>query len=155
MLASVELEPGDVGFTQYAIVTSKEIKAALDVVKGNIYGVDTNGYLVDLTAASGEITNASRGQVQAMGSSTPVSGEASGDRAVQCMVFKSRVILKAGVADLVPCQPISIMAAVTTTTPNSIMPLTSTGARFGVIYKIFGGKKKSIVDDKLFVDVFY
>ena len=154
-MSYVSKEPGDVGFTQYAVVSTHEVHNAVDIVKGHCYTPNTGGRLHEIVSSSGIINNVSRGIFQAMSKSDAISGEAAGDRKMQCLGLRSRVILKASAANLVPGQPVELHGAAQVEHPAHVQALTSTGTKIGVIYKIFGDKIKSAIDDKMYVDVFY
>ena len=152
-MSYVTKEPGDVGFTQYLVVTTKQIKNAVSVTKGRFYTVNDDGYVIALTASSGIVDNAGNGLFQAMTSSAAVTGESSGDRSCQFMVMRSRCIVKCD-ADLVPGQDVEIKAAAAVVTPDRVQARTATGKRLGTIYKIFADKITSAAGDRAYVEVF-
>ena len=154
-MSYVTKEPGDISFTQYAVVSTHEVHNAVDIVKGHCYTPNTGGRLHEIVSSSGIINNVSRGIFQAMTKSDAVSGESAGDRSVQCLGLRSRIILKASAANLVPGQPVELHGAAQVEHPAHVQALTSTGTKIGVIYKIFGDKLKTAIDDKLYVEVFY
>ena len=151
----VSLQIGDVGFTQYSVVSTHEVHNAVDILKGHCYTPNTGGRLHEITSSSGIINNVSRGIFQAMVTSKAVTGEAAGDRKVQCMGVRSRIILKASAAGLVAGQPVELHGAAQVEHPSHVQALTSTGTKIGTIYKIFGDKRQSAIDDLLYMDVFY
>ena len=86
--------PGDIQYAQYAVIDTVEIKADQAISKGSCYTIDGDGYLVSLVGASDALTNLN-GVFQAMASSVGISGETSGDRRVQVLNKRSRILLKA------------------------------------------------------------
>ena len=94
-MSYVTKEPGDVGFTQYAVVSTHEVHNAVDIVKGHCYTPNTGGRLHEIVSSSGIINNVSRGIFQAMTKSPDaVAGESAGDRSVQCLGLRSRMYFK-------------------------------------------------------------
>ena len=145
--------PGKVSWTQYAVVTTKPIKAGVDVAQGEVLTPDGDGYLIKLTAASGHVDNADNGFFQALAKSDAVSGEADGARTVQCMGYRSRITMLLA-AGLIPGQEVEVAASGSTVDPDKAKARTGSGKRLGILFAVEGGKRESADDDKGDVEVF-
>ena len=110
--------PGDIQYAQFAIVTTVPIKESVNIEKGSCFTIDPDGYLVDLVGASDALTNLN-GIFQAMASSVSVSGESSGDRRVQVLNKRSRILIKAP-ADVTKGDSVTIAVTGTAVTADKI-----------------------------------
>ena len=149
MSAVTTSRPGDSIYTQYSIVKTLPINSVISIVKGNIYTVNADGYLISLAAAAGVITNMNGPAIQAMASSAAVAGEAAGDRRVQCLMHRSRVILKAP-ADITINDDVAVAATGTTVTADKVQ-IAGTSDKIGSVYEILtlgdGRREKPKTED--------
>lgn len=152
-MSYVSKKPGDIGFTQYAVISTMKIKSALSIVKGNFYTVNTDGYIIALTASAGVVSNASKGLFQATADSVAISGESDGDRLAQFLRLRSRVIAKAS-ANLVVGESVEIAASLAVVSADKVQSSTTTGKKLGTIFKIFSDKIKTANDDLVYVEMF-
>ena len=146
---------GDIVYSQYAVVDSLPIKAGVGITKGRCFTADADGFLIALTAASGNVNN-KNGIFQAMADSAAVTGESDGDRRVQCLMKRSRVLLKAPV-NATPGDDVAIAASGTNVTADTIQ-LSST-QKIGTIFEIYtlaanrSRKAKTAAGDLVVVDL--
>jgi len=146
--------PGDIHYSQYAVVDTYPIKDAVSIVKGNCYTMNADGHLIAFTAGSGAVTNLN-GVFQAMADSAAVSGEAAGSRRVQCLVKRSRICMKAP-ADVTPGDRVAIAASGSTVTADTVQVATS--QIIGTVFEILAlsnrrPKAKTAAGDLILVDV--
>jgi len=131
-MSFVDLAPGDIVYSQYSVVDTLPVKSAVAISKGEVYTMDSDGYLVELTAASDDLDNLN-GAFQAMADSAAVAGESDGDRSVQCLCKRSRILLKAP-ADITPGDDVTIAATGTTVTPDTVE--VSSTHKIGTVFAI-------------------
>ena len=144
-------EIGDNHWPQYAVVDDLPVKADLDIQKGSLYAIDDDGFVVKITAAGGHSNNLSQA-VQSMVNSVAVSGEDDGSRLIDCLFRRSRVILKA-VADLTVNKFVEVDATLTAVTDNKVKLFSSGGVNIGSIFELLDGKKKTVNNDLIVVDL--
>ena len=134
-MSFVNLEPGDIVYSQYAVVDTLPIKDGVNITKGHVYTVSSAGYVIALTASSGALTNLN-GAVQAMASSTAVASESAGDRKAQFLLKRSRIILKAP-ANITPTDSVTIAATTTVVTADTVASSASGhAAKIGSVFEI-------------------
>ena len=116
--------------------------------------MNSDGYLIAFVGASGAVTN-KNGVFQAMASSAAGTGETAGDRSVQCLVKRSRIILKAP-ADATPGDDAAIAVTGTTVTADKIQ--VASAQKIGTIFEILAltnrsRKAKTADNDLVLVDL--
>lgn len=108
---------GDVPYPQYSVTVTAFQDASLAVTKGYIYTKNSSGNLIVPISTTG-VADLSRGVFQARDAS-PSNGTA-GVQGVQCLVPKSRIILKAP-ANLVVGDEVELDSSGSTTTQDTCM----------------------------------
>ena len=129
--------PGDVVYPQFDLRQTMPISAALNIVKGHVYKVNSTGYIIVVTASSG-IVDLTSGLFQAAVDSTAVTGEAAGDRRVQFIVPPSFMVMYA-IAGLEPGNRVQLDATTTVVDPDKVKAAASNPwnvGTFGRIYRI-------------------
>ena len=153
-MSYINLEPGDLGFTNHAYVLTKKIKAGVSIEKGHVYGSDDDGYIIKLIASAGIVT-VNHGQFQALAKSDAIAAEADGSRTAQFAINRSRIIMKCD-ADLVSGDQVELKAAAAVVTSDRVQATTATGSRLGVIYRFLDSSTiKAAANDLAYVDVWY
>ena len=109
---------GDYPYPEYIVVKTMPISANLAIVKGQIYTVDANGNLIEPVSTS-SVADCHTGIYQAM--DNVAANVTAGASSVQCLTNRSRIILKAATAGMVPGQEVELDSSLTVTTPDTCM----------------------------------
>lgn len=149
-MSFIKLGIGDIGHTIHSYLKTVGVDAGVSIIKGNVYTKDSDGNLIDLTAGSGVVA-AGLGRFQALASSPAVASEAAGSRKVQCMIARSRVILK-GPVNLVAGQSVEMHGSGSTVNAAKVQAY-STGTKLGVIHSLLNGNAKTANNDLIFIDM--
>lgn len=126
---------GDVAYDQHSTTKTNVVKNAVAITKGYVYTPDGEGRLI-VPVSTTSVADLTKGVFQARESMAAPSAEDTDS--VQCLVPKSRIILKAD-ANLVPGQEVELKSATSTTTQDKCMAAASprTKGFLGRIFEIY------------------
>ena len=155
-------EPGDDIFEQYGLTKTHKVKTGVEIIKGEVYTKDNNGYLIVPVVAS-NIAGLLHGIFQAK-DSVPAKTFTGAENAptVQCLVKGSWIILKAP-ANIVEGARVKIATTAATTGDfDKVEGQSSSSANFpldtlGTVYQILtvdadeNPKLKTAADDLVVV----
>ncbi len=142
------LDAGDDPYPQYNVTTTMQINDALQITKGVIYTVDTDGRLIPVPV--GGLGN---GMFQAKATPTAVAVEADED-SVQVLGPRSRIILDDAVGSLVVGEDVKAVI----TTSNVVTSVNTDVLYLGKVFEIYtvntDSTKKiiSVAGDKIIVE---
>lgn len=130
-------KPGDDVYPKYNVTTTEKIKSGVSITKGEVYTLDSNGYLVALTAASGTANiNNLNGVFQAKDTvAAPSSGDSDGKRSVQVLRKRSRIAMYAP-ANVTRGDTVAVAAASGTPDPDKVLIQASSNPAIGEVFDI-------------------
>lgn len=133
-------KPGDDVFPQYSITRTLRAASAVEITKGNLYTLNSDGRLIALTASSGAIASTTKGLFQAKTSVAAVT-YTDADKApeVQCLVNGSWILMKAP-ANIVEGDRVAVAVGTgTSITPDKVEVATSSSFLdyLGTVHSIY------------------